>query len=251
MIFETKESPFYEYEKLDFSLKSWLNYWYPRICKYLNIDSEKDANTLDSIANIYQSNLTEDDLKTKIFKQEVVIFAPGVNLEEEYNIYLAENTIKDKILICADGATSFLVSKNIFPDLITSDIDGKVEDQILSQKQGATLLLHVHGDNLNLVNKYIKDISKMNFLITTQSQPVEGTYNFLGFTDGDRAVCLSHLMNAKKVTLLGFDFGDEIGKFSKALMLSEQMKERKIKKFTIARSIINWCAKAGLEIDFV
>ncbi len=122
-----------------------------------------------------------------------------------------------------------------------------MEDQILAQKKGSTLLLHVHGDNRNLVEKNIEEISKGNFIITTQSDPIGGTSNFLGFTDGDRAVCLSALMKAKSVTLLGFDFGYKIGKFSKNI-LSEEKKERKFKKFTIAKSIINWCANTGLKI---
>ena len=88
-------------------------------------------------------------------------------------------------------------------------------------------------------------------MITTQSKPVNGTFNFLGFTDGDRAVCLSSLLKASTATLIGFDFGQTIGKFSKENIFSESMKQRKLKKFTIAKSIINWCAKSGLKIDFV
>ncbi|NPD88775.1 MAG: DUF115 domain-containing protein [Asgard group archaeon] len=251
MIFETKETAFHELENLDFSLENWLNFWYPRICEYLDIDSEKDVSALNSIAKLYQSNISENYLQRKIEAREIVILAPGVKLEQEFNTYLSNNSITDKLLICADGATSFLISKNIFPDIITSDIDGKVEDQILAQKQDSIILLHVHGDNTNLVDEHIKEISKKNFLITTQSQPVKGTYNFLGFTDGDRAVCLSAIMNAKNVTLLGFDFGQTIGRFSKKTSLSEDMKKRKIKKFTIAKSIINWCARTGLKIILI
>jgi len=251
MIFETKGTPFNELENLDFTLENWLKFWYPKICEYLNIDSKEDVSALTSIAKLYQSNLSESDLQGKIKAQEIVILAPGVNLEQEFNTYLSSNSITDKLLMCADGATSFLISKDIIPDFITTDIDGKIEDQIFAQKQGSTILLHVHGDNANLVDEHIKKISKMNFLITTQSQPVNGTFNFLGFTDGDRAVCLSALMKARNATLIGFDFGQTIGKFSKEDVLSENMKQRKLKKFTIAKSIINWCAKTGIEINFV
>lgn len=250
MIFDTKGAPFHELEDLDFSLENWLAYWYPRICDYLGINANEDLNVLTSVSQQYQSNSNESDLSRRINAKEIIILAPGVNLEEEFNTYLSRNTISDKILICADGATSFLVSQNIYPDFITSDIDGKVEDQILAQKHGSTLLLHVHGDNRNLVNKNIEEISKGNFIITTQTNPIGESSNFLGFTDGDRAVCLSALMKAKSVILLGFDFGYEIGKFSKDI-LSEEKKERKFKKFTIAKSIINWCAKTGLEINLL
>ncbi|MHA1953425.1 MAG: 6-hydroxymethylpterin diphosphokinase MptE-like protein [Candidatus Heimdallarchaeaceae archaeon] len=251
MIFETVGTPFHELENLDFSLKNWLNSWYPKICEYLKINSKEDASALTSITELYQSNLSESVLREKIEAKEVVILAPGVNLEQEFNTYLSNNSITDKLLMCADGATSFLISKDIVPDFITTDIDGKVEDQIFAQQQGSTILLHVHGDNKNLVDEYIKEISEMNFMITTQSKPVNGSFNFLGFTDGDRAVCLSALMKARNATLIGFDFGQTIGKFSKTNVLSENMKRRKMKKFTIAKSIINWCTKTGLEINFI
>jgi uncharacterized Rossmann fold enzyme len=249
-MFDTEGSPFLELETIDFTLENWLDFWYPKICEYLDIDAERDEAALISISEVYQSNVSEDDLRERIEGKEIVLLAPGVKLEEEFNTFLSNYSLSDKTLICADGATSFLVSKNIIPDIITSDIDGKVEDQILAQEENSILLLHVHGDNTELVGKYIETISERNFLITTQSQPVNGTFNFLGFTDGDRALCLSSIMNARSVTLLGFDFGEEIGEFSKAKSLSKNMKERKMKKFTIAKSIINWCASTGLEIKF-
>jgi uncharacterized Rossmann fold enzyme len=251
MIFDTKGTPFHELEDLDFSLENWLTEWYPRICDYLDINSEEDANVLTSVAELYHSNLSKNDLRKRIEGKEVIILAPGVNLEREFDTYLSSNSLVSKLLICADGATSFLISKDIIPDFITTDIDGRVKDQIFSQKQGSIIFLHVHSDNIDLVNENIKQISKMTFIITTQSKPVQGTFNFLGFTDGDRAVCLSTLMNAKKATLLGFDFGEKVGRFSKKDVISEEKKQRKMKKFDIAKSIINWCANAGLEINFV
>jgi uncharacterized Rossmann fold enzyme len=250
MIFETKGTPFHELEDLDFSIENWLEHWYPKICKYLEIDASKDLSALVSISKQYSSNQNEEDLGLKITGKDVIILAPGINLEEEFKLCISKTSLVDKILISADGATSFLLSLDIIPALITSDIDGNVVDQILAQKQGSTILLHVHGDNTSLVEENIEAISKKKFVITTQSKPVDGTFNFLGFTDGDRAVCLSTLMKAKSVTLIGFDFGEEIGKFSKDIQLSKEKKERKLKKFTVAKSIINWCAKAGLEIVF-
>ena len=66
MIFETKGSPFHELENLDFSLENWLHSWYPKICEYLNINSKEDISALTLIAESYQSNLSENDLREKI-----------------------------------------------------------------------------------------------------------------------------------------------------------------------------------------
>jgi len=251
MIYDTEGSPFQELENLTFSLENWLSFWYPKICDYLGIDAEKDTDALLFTTLNYQSNVSEDELRKIIEGREIIILAPGIKLEEEFNAFFSSSSLADKVVICADGATSFFASKGLIPDIITSDIDGNVNDQILAQRKGSILLLHVHGDNTDLVNQYIKEISKKKFMITTQSQPVEGTFNFLGFTDGDRALCLASIMNAKSITLLGFDFGEKIGEFSKEKSLTESMKERKMKKFAIAKSIINWSESSGLEIRFV
>ena len=53
-------------------------------------------------------------------------------------------------------------------------------------------------------------------------------HNFGGFTDGDRCVFLANHFKAKKIILLGMDFGTRIGKYSKTRVISRTIKIKKI-----------------------
>ena len=250
MIYDTKDSPFKEYETKDFSLFTWLNSWYPHICKFLRINPKKDEKALEETLELIKSNMSSKELKKVISRgSRVLIFAPGEKLEEQFELSLSIIDKKDTILISADGATSFLLEQDFFPHIIVSDLDGDIDDQFEAQQAGSILLVHVHGDNLSTIKNNINNFKRNNLILTTQTNPLLGSYNFFGFTDGDRAVCMSTLMNAKEISLFGFDFGPEIGKYSKQYQLNEEMKQRKMKKFLIAKSIINWCANTGQKIS--
>ncbi|MHA1801138.1 MAG: 6-hydroxymethylpterin diphosphokinase MptE-like protein [Candidatus Heimdallarchaeaceae archaeon] len=250
MIFDTKESIFNQYEKKDFTLNIWLTYWYPQICNYLEIDSQMDHASLETILTEYSSNYSENELKLKLHDKDIFILAPGIYMEEEFDEYLQHKTSKDDILICIDGATSYAISRDIIPDLIVTDFDGKIEDQISALEQGSTLVVHSHGDNLNTLRKYLPELVSGSFIITTQIKPLPGSSNFLGFTDGDRAVCLATMMSAKSVFLLGFDLSSSIGSYSKPTPLDSTQRERKLKKFKVAKSVVNWCVYNGQKIYF-
>jgi uncharacterized Rossmann fold enzyme len=249
MIYDTKDSPFKKYEKMDFSLSIWLEFWYPQICKFLEISSKKDELALKEVLDIVKSNMFSEELKATLLRgNKALVVAPGERLEEEFESYLPTVDKEDTILISANGATSFLLKQGFIPHVIVTDLDGNLKDQFEAQKAGSILLIHVHSDNLSTIKENIDNISKNNFIFTTQTEPLPGSYNFYGFTDGDRAVCMSSLMKVKKIFLSGFDFGPVIGKYSKQYQLNEEMKERKMKKFQIAKSIINWCANTGQKI---
>ncbi len=110
------------------------------------------------------------------------------------------------VIIAADGATSILLRKGIIPDIIVTDLDGNMHDEIEASRRGALMVVHAHGDNmdrLSVVDKF------KNVIGTTQSAPLDNIYNFGGFSDGDRCVFLAHSFGARSITLAGFDFEDE------------------------------------------
>ena len=249
MIYNTENSPFKDLESTPFSEKSWLNFWYPKICEFLHLSPEEDLLALESSLTKLSSNFSLNNLVNLLESKRVIAIAPGIHLEKEIDEYLQREKKSRDVLVSADGATSYLLSRDIIPHIIVSDLDGNASDQLEAQKKGSVILLHIHGDNYKKIEPFFKEISARNFLITTQIHPLPNSFNFFGFTDGDRIVCLSTYMKTAEIVLIGYDFGSEIGKFSKNGSLDERFKERKMKKFVIGKSIINWCSNQGQKIS--
>jgi uncharacterized Rossmann fold enzyme len=127
------------------------------------------------------------------------------------------------VIIAADGATTALLRKGIVPDIIVTDLDGYIPDELEANRRGALMVVHAHGDNmdkLTLVNRF------KNVTGTTQSEPFDDIYNFGGISDGDRCVFLAHSFGAKSITLAGFDLEDK------------NVTEIKAKKLKWARKLI-------------
>ena len=246
MIFDTENSPFKQFEGMNFSLEVWLNHWYPKISEFLGINMKEDEKALREVLNEIRSNTSVEFLRKAISRSNnILIFAPGVNLEIEFEKHIPLFKKEDSILIAADGATTHLMEQGFIPHIIVTDMDGNMDYQFEAQASGSILVAHVHGDNKNIILENVDKINESNFVITTQTNPLSGSENFFGFTDGDRAVCLATSMTEKELSLFGFDFGPVIGKYSKNYILDSDMKQRKMKKFTIAKSVINWCANTG------
>ncbi|MHA1686709.1 MAG: 6-hydroxymethylpterin diphosphokinase MptE-like protein [Candidatus Heimdallarchaeaceae archaeon] len=252
MSYNTKKSKFHSLEKLNFSLESWLNFWYPNICKYLDINPNEDMTALKNITQNYRSSISPTKLSNLLKNRIVYLVAPGYTIEEHEKelIDLVRKSKGKATVISVDGATTIFFKHDIIPDIIVSDLDGNVEHQIYAQKAGSILLVHVHGDNKETLEKYLPEISKMDFMLTTQTRPINTAYNFYGFSDGDRAVSLCKYFNAREAVLIGYDFGDKIGFYSKKTEIeSKEFLLRKMKKFVIAQSVINWCENVGLKIS--
>ena len=49
-------------------------------------------------------------------------------------------------------------------------------------------------------------------ILTTQSTPENTVFDFGGFTDGDRAVCIAQEFGVRRVLLEGFDYDDPMPK---------------------------------------
>ena len=78
-----------------------------------------------------------------------------------------------------------------------------------------------------------------NTVGTTQTEAFDKMENFGGFTDGDRCVFLAEFFKAKKIVLVGMDFGQEIGKYSKHKVINRKIK---IKKLKFGKKILEWFA---------
>ena len=122
----------------------------------------------------------------------------GPSLKDEIAVY-------EGILIAADEATSVAMKAGIGPDLIVTDLDGDVGDQIKANVKGAIVAVHAHGDNIPAIRRWAP-FFRGRVMATTQSRPFSRVYDFGGFTDGDRAAFIADHFGASKINLIGFDF---------------------------------------------
>ena len=207
-------------------------FFYEKIAQDLNlqIEHEKEAaNVLNNLLKQKKMNLlSEKKLDQLISNKEVVVFGAGSSLEKTILKY--KKMIENKVKITADGTTTALLQKNILPDVIVTDLDGKITDQLKASSLGCKTIIHAHGDNIHKINKHVPEF-KGEISGTTQinPQPYSHLYNYGGFTDGDRAIFLSDHFHAEKIYLAGFDFDERIGKYSFATNKDKKLKLKKLK----------------------
>ncbi|OGS49944.1 MAG: hypothetical protein A3K65_04445, partial [Euryarchaeota archaeon RBG_16_68_12] len=87
-----------------------------------------------------------------------------------------------EVVVAADEATSVLMAHGRMPQVIVTDLDGRVEDQVEANRRGAIAVVHAHGDNIPAIRKWTTRFEGPT-LATTQSRPFGRVYNFGGFTD--------------------------------------------------------------------
>ena len=193
----------------------------------------KDIQSAKKLNSILKKKFSEKQLEELIRNKTVYIIGAGPSLSKSLK-YIKKS--KNVTKIVADGAVRALLEKNIKLDILVTDLDG---DLISIKKIGKTkipIIVHAHGDNydkLEIVKKF------SNVIGTTQTNKFGRIGNFGGFTDGDRCVFLAEYFNASKIVLIGMDFGQKIGKYSKHKVIN---RKTKIKKLKFGKMIIEWFA---------
>ncbi|MDI6643076.1 MAG: DUF115 domain-containing protein [Candidatus Hodarchaeaceae archaeon] len=208
--------------------------WYDRIVKQLGLDRKADVNA----AKVLDGLLPEPELaslRNLVGGRECIVFGAGPSLDIDLE-KLERAGHLNKVLLAADGATS-AVLRYRDPDVIVTDLDGAVEDQLEAWRRGSWLVVHAHGDNAPQVRKIASKL-KERIIGTTQVEPFGKLYNFGGFTDGDRAAFMAHELGASKIYLAGMDFGTKIGRHSGDKDLS-----RKLIKLEICKELLTWLAE--------
>jgi len=217
--------------------------FYKEIVSKMGYDVTKDRESAKILQNLLLKNgnyLKADFLREVIKGRKAYVFGAGPSLE----LALKYLSFKDGIKISADGATSALLEFGLIPDIIVTDLDGDFEDIRRANRLGAYVVVHAHGDNIDKLKEYVPRLEKV--LGTCQTEPLDIVYNFGGFTDGDRAAFLAEELGAKEITLVGFDFGDVVGKWSKPHLKGHAPTwESKRKKFEFAQRLLEWLKKNG------
>jgi len=182
--------------------------FYEEIINDLHLDRKKDevaAEIFDHLISKYSKNYIDITiLKDIIYRKKVYIFGASPSLEKD--IELNMSFFDEGVIIAADGATTALLKFDIVPDIIVTDLDGIITDQLQANKNKAIMIIHAHGDNISVLQRTIPKVNGA-YLGTIQTDPTNYNHlkNYGGFTDGDRAVFITDYFKPMQIFLGGFN----------------------------------------------
>ncbi|HJT83659.1 MAG TPA: 6-hydroxymethylpterin diphosphokinase MptE-like protein [Nitrososphaeraceae archaeon] len=202
----------------------------------MGYSTEEDQKAAHILSNLIKRKFLDPSILDKKIKgKRVLAIGAGSDLDL-YTSFIKKN--RSFVKIVADGAVKFLIENNIKPDIVVTDLDGDPKFLLKAEKLGAIMVIHAHGDNVNLMKKYIPKFRKI--IGTTQVMPLKHVYNFGGFTDGDRCVFLAEEFGAKDIVLVGMSFDGKIGKYSKQIIDDVKIKKEKLQ---IGKKLLQILAK--------
>ena len=237
-------------EKLDFY--PHFKNWYRKILKTFNFDPQKDIEAAKFLSEILKGKAKSWNLLQVLqsfenyiqSKKFIVVYGCGPSLERtvvELKEKLGEKVFKLALNLAADGASKCLDENGIPIDAIFTDLDGISEEEFFKSKY---IIVHAHGDNIDKILKFKETIIKFeNIIGTVQINSSKLTINPGGFTDGDRILFFlrSMLLPQQKVFLIGMDFKDKVGKYSKPYLQKNQKATKiKRKKLKFGFELLKW-----------
>ena len=197
---------------------------YSVILKEFKYSESKDRESASYLDSILKESDSYEKISEKIRGQDVLVIGAGPSLSR---CIPKLKEMKKAIKIVADSALKPLLENKIIPDMVVTDLDGDKKSLEKIGKTKCIMVVHAHGDNLEKLNMAKKF---RNCVGTTQSKQHKRIRNFWGFTDGDRCVFLANHFCAKKIILVGMDFGKRIGKYSSTKKSDRKIKLAKLKK---------------------
>ena len=222
------------------NFETWIH-WYDDILQSFGFKREDDELSAEYLNGFLEKH---PEIKIKIedlpHNENIVVFGAGPSIKKHINYLKGNGKLENSLLISADGATTALLEEDIIPDIIVTDLDGKLEDLLKANEIRSYLVVHAHGNNLDVLKDNLSKLK--NVLGTTQSVPLDNVYNFGGFTDGDRAAYLAVELKAENIILAGMDFGTIVTKYSRPNLTNKTDLADDIKKLKLeyAEQLIDW-----------
>lgn len=215
----------------------WMGF-YDQICRDFGYDKQKDLDCARLLSGMVsgRSEQALADIRRE-FPASVVIYGGGPGLQDEVSSSRVEGFV-----VASDSAASVLLESDIVPDIIVTDLDGIVEDQMELNSRGSVVFAHAHGDNIAAVKRFVPQFQGQ-VVGTCQCPPPPSIFNFGGFTDGDRAACMCAALGATSLLLKGFDFDRPSEKLGRK-------KDVKMRKLQWARKIIDYLPSEGVRVEF-
>ena len=207
---------------------------YQDILKDFGYSRKKDTQSCKLLDSLLPKKTPIVKIRNLIENKPVFVIGAGPSLPSCISILKKYKKITK---IVADGATKAIIENGLKPDIVVTDLDGDIKSLKKAGRTNTIMVIHAHGDNSEKIH-FVKNFK--NCIGTTQTKPVGKIHNFGGFTDGDRCVFLANHFRAKKIILLGMDFGTRIGKYSKATVLNRNIKIAKLRR---GKKLLEWFAQ--------
>lgn len=223
--------------------------WYQKIREIFDFDQNNDIMARDLLYSLRKDIPVQNvinSLQNRSKNKTIIFFGAGPSLHPIFS-KMAHNIKNHRnlfFLTAADGATRCLNEFSIFPDLIVSDLDGINPDQLQKNLHlGCLASILGHGDNISKIHHFKSILtSSIDLLCTTQTASRYPIINPGGFTDGDRGpFLLNHILPRDcPFYMIGYDFGDKIGIYSKPHLLEDQsITDFKRKKLKICQDLFD------------
>jgi len=207
---------------------------YRKILKDFGYSRKNDNQSCKLLDSLLLKKIPITRIRDQIKNKPVFVIGAGPSLPSCITILKKYRKITK---IVADGATKAIIDNSLKPDIVVTDLDGDIKSLKKVGRTNTIMVVHAHGDNYEKMN-FVKNFK--NCVGTTQTKPVGKIHNFGGFTDGDRCVFLANHFKAKKIILLGMDFGTRIGKYSKTTIVNRNIKIAKLRR---GKKLLEWLAQ--------
>jgi uncharacterized Rossmann fold enzyme len=213
---------------------------YKNILKDFGYSRKKDSQSCKLLDSLLPKKTPTVKIRDLIQNKPVFVVGAGPSLPSCISILKKYKKITK---IVADGATRAIIENGLKPDIVVTDLDGDIKSLKKVGRTNTLMVVHAHGDNTDKIH-LVKNFK--NCVGTTQTKPAGRVHNFGGFTDGDRCVFLANHFKAKKIILLGMDFGTRIGKYSKVSVVNRNTKIAKLRR---GKKLLEWLVQKS-ESEF-
>lgn len=175
---------------------------YEAILADFGYDRAKDERARDILAEIAADGdpLTPAEID---LGGTVAVCGAGPTLAADLSMARAADRV-----IAASTAADVCLDAGLTVDCMVTDLDKNLETARELSKRGTAVAVHAHGDNIELVERYVPAFDVSSVLPTTQAEPTPPVVNLGGFTDGDRAAFLADACGADRLIFPGWSFDD-------------------------------------------
>ncbi|MCJ2563775.1 MAG: DUF115 domain-containing protein, partial [Candidatus Thermoplasmatota archaeon] len=123
--------------------------YYDQILADFGYSREEDERAARVLSGLLEGRSSSaDDLRVMIEGKLVTVAGDAESLGREVDSLAG-------VVISADEATSVLLAHDVVPDAFTTDLDGKIEDLVRANLQGAVAIIHAHGDNIDALQEHV------------------------------------------------------------------------------------------------